>query len=65
MSFFPLKDSSGATQLVVKRDGSAAGLSDVTVESVVLVEGEVSLRPENQRRVRIFSRDRSRRAFIN
>ncbi|KAL1676450.1 tRNA synthetases class II-domain-containing protein [Schizophyllum commune] len=50
VSFFPLKDSSGATQLVVKRDGSAAGLSDVTVESVVLVEGEVSLRPENQRR---------------
>ncbi|KAI5833487.1 hypothetical protein K523DRAFT_232807 [Schizophyllum commune Tattone D] len=50
VSFFPLKDSSGATQLVVNRNGPAAKLSDVTVESVILVEGEVSLRPENQRR---------------
>ncbi|KAL1744391.1 tRNA synthetases class II-domain-containing protein [Schizophyllum fasciatum] len=50
VSFFPLKDSSGATQLVVSRDGPAAKLSNVAVESVILVEGEVALRPEKQRR---------------
>ncbi|KAI0069041.1 hypothetical protein BV25DRAFT_77833 [Artomyces pyxidatus] len=63
LSFFPLKDSYGTTQLVVQRrvadpnpsadqpvDPSLAALSDVPVESTVLVQGEVRLRPENQRR---------------
>lgn len=54
MSFFPIKDSSGTTQLVVLRKGDAAGrlsaLSQVPVESTVLIEGQVRLRPEKSRR---------------
>ncbi|KAK2466515.1 hypothetical protein APHAL10511_002157 [Amanita phalloides] len=54
MSFFPLKDSYGTTQLIVGhlegRPDLAAALSDVPVESTVLIEGTVLLRPENARR---------------
>lgn len=54
MSFFPIKDSSGTTQLVVIRKGDVAGrlsaLSQVPVESAVLIEGQVRLRPENSQR---------------
>ncbi|KAA1466170.1 hypothetical protein DENSPDRAFT_830921 [Dentipellis sp. KUC8613] len=56
MSFVPLRDSYGTTQLVLNRTnlgGSESILSvfaDVPVESAVLVQGVVSLRPEKQRR---------------
>lgn len=54
MSFFPIKDSSGTTQLVVnrKRDLTAhlGRLSDIPVESTVLIEGLVHARPETARR---------------
>ncbi|KAI6035436.1 tRNA synthetases class II-domain-containing protein [Pisolithus orientalis] len=56
MSFFPIKDSHGVTQLVVrrKRDSCAgdhlAALSDIPVESTVLIEGEVRVRPQSSRR---------------
>ncbi|KAI0049589.1 hypothetical protein FA95DRAFT_1581649 [Auriscalpium vulgare] len=58
LSFFPLRDSHGTTQLVVqlgadvdpKAAHELAALFDVPVESTVLVEGEVRLRPQNQRR---------------
>ncbi|KAF5387306.1 hypothetical protein D9757_005772 [Collybiopsis confluens] len=50
-SFFPLKDSHGTVQLVVNNSNSnLAGLSKVPLESFVLVEGEVVLRPESARR---------------
>ncbi|KAI6105528.1 hypothetical protein F5141DRAFT_1124249 [Pisolithus sp. B1] len=55
MSFFPIKDSHGTTQLVVRRKrdscaGDLAALSDIPVESTVLIEGEVRVRPEGSRR---------------
>jgi aspartyl-tRNA synthetase len=54
MSFFPIKDSFGTTQLVVLRQGAAVGrlsaLSEVPVESTVLIEGQVRMRPERSRR---------------
>jgi aspartyl-tRNA synthetase len=54
MSFFPIKDSFGTTQLVVfrKKDGfcDLSAMSDVPVESTVLVEGQVRLRPEKDQR---------------
>lgn len=54
MSFFPLKDSYGTTQLIVDHsEGSpnlAAALAEVPVESTVLIEGTVLMRPENARR---------------
>ncbi|KZW03952.1 hypothetical protein EXIGLDRAFT_709477 [Exidia glandulosa HHB12029] len=55
-SFFPLKDANGSTQLVAfkpKKDAPEntrnvlAELSQVPVESTVLIEGEVVLRPQN------------------
>jgi aspartyl-tRNA synthetase len=54
MSFFPIRDSSGTTQLVVawkkKAVSDLSVLSDVPVESAVLVEGDVCLRPVKDRR---------------
>ncbi|KAE9399020.1 hypothetical protein BT96DRAFT_965777 [Gymnopus androsaceus JB14] len=54
VSFFPLKDSSGTVQLIVNHSEEACedlpALSNVTVESSVLVEGKVLLRPLNARR---------------
>ncbi|KAI6106741.1 tRNA synthetases class II-domain-containing protein [Pisolithus croceorrhizus] len=55
MSFFPIKDSHGTTQLVVRRKrdscaGDLAAMSDIPVESTVLIEGEVRVRPEGSRR---------------
>jgi len=54
MSFFPIRDSSGTTQLVVLREGAKSdrlsALSEVPVESTVLIEGEVRMRPEKSRR---------------
>lgn len=56
MSFFPLKDSYGMTQLVVVRkkdleDGDPLlALSDVPPESVVLIKGQVRMRPPNSTR---------------
>ncbi|CAL1702324.1 unnamed protein product [Somion occarium] len=53
MSFFPLRDSYGSTQLVVNMNhsnGILASMSQVPTESTVLVEGIVHARPEHQRR---------------
>lgn len=53
VSFFPLKDSHGTTQLIVDRSNQASllhGLSNVPTESVVLIEGTVVLRPQSARR---------------
>ncbi|KAF8633685.1 hypothetical protein AX15_001293 [Amanita polypyramis BW_CC] len=54
MSFFPLKDSYGTTQLIVShsegRPDLAAALAGVPVESTVLIEGTVLMRPENAMR---------------
>ena len=55
MSFFPLKDSTGTTQLILDRseadaDPALQTLRDVPVESSVIVEGIVQLRPEDARR---------------
>ncbi|KAI0269253.1 tRNA synthetases class II-domain-containing protein [Gloeopeniophorella convolvens] len=60
LSFFPLRDSYGTTQLVVQSQanpdshaqssGLAEALADVPVESTVLIQGQVRLRPEKQRR---------------
>ncbi|KAH7916741.1 hypothetical protein BJ138DRAFT_1169052 [Hygrophoropsis aurantiaca] len=54
LSFFPIKDSSGTTQLVVHRNGNEdahlMALSDVPVESTVLIEGQVLIRPEKSQR---------------
>lgn len=56
MSFFPLKDSYGTTQLVVIRKKNAEGqdplsaLSDVPTESAILIEGQVKMRPANSKR---------------
>ena len=54
MSFFPLKDSYGTTQLIVDHSEGppnfALPLADVPVESAVLIEGTVLMRPGNARR---------------
>jgi aspartyl-tRNA synthetase len=50
MSFFHLKDSYGMTQLVVNRSLSSPPLSQIPVESVVLIEGLVVLRPPKARK---------------
>ncbi|KAJ3563009.1 hypothetical protein NP233_g9220 [Leucocoprinus birnbaumii] len=53
VSFFPLKDSYGTTQLILSHSQGFAELSalaDVSAESSVLIEGTVSLRPEKDRR---------------
>ena len=53
VSFFPLKDSFGITQLVVNHSdipSNLSALSKVPVESTVLIEGTVSLRPPSARR---------------
>ncbi|KAF7352982.1 AA-TRNA-LIGASE-II domain-containing protein [Mycena venus] len=53
LSFFPLKDSLGTIQLVVNHPevaGNQPSLSDVPVESTVLIEGTVLTRPPTARR---------------
>lgn len=54
LSFFPIKDASGTTQLVVRRNkhntAEPPSLSHVPVESSVLITGRVSERPEKDRR---------------
>lgn len=63
LSFFPLRDSYGTTQLVVhtpsgdpppdgdvQRSNPLTDLARIPVESTVLVQGHVLLRPEKQRR---------------
>ncbi|KAK1228908.1 aspartate--tRNA ligase msd1 [Marasmius sp. AFHP31] len=55
VSFFPLKDSTGTVQLILDRSEADANpaliaLRDVTVESSIIVEGVVQLRPEEARR---------------
>ncbi|KAJ7368073.1 tRNA synthetases class II-domain-containing protein [Mycena albidolilacea] len=53
LSFFPLKDSLGTTQLIVNHPevaGNQPSLSDVPVESSVLIEGTVLPRPQSARR---------------
>ncbi|KAG5730000.1 Aspartyl-tRNA synthetase [Termitomyces sp. T112] len=53
MSFYPLKDSYGTTQLIVDHSEGAPDLSalaKIPVESSVLIEGTVLLRPPNARR---------------
>ncbi|KAJ7283865.1 hypothetical protein C8J57DRAFT_1677364 [Mycena rebaudengoi] len=53
LSFFPLKDSLGTTQLVVNHPQPAdnrPSLSDVPVESTVLIEGTVLPRPAAAKR---------------
>jgi aspartyl-tRNA synthetase len=51
MSFYPLKDSYGTTQLIVNHDASdLSALAKLPVESAVLIEGTVLLRPLTARR---------------
>ncbi|KAH0839690.1 tRNA synthetases class II-domain-containing protein [Lanmaoa asiatica] len=54
LSFFPIKDASGTTQLVVRRNlndhADLPSLSDVPVESSILIRGRVSERPNKDRR---------------
>ncbi|KAF8076161.1 tRNA synthetases class II-domain-containing protein [Lyophyllum atratum] len=53
MSFYPLKDSYGTTQLIVHHsegDTDLSALAKVPVESTVLIEGTVLLRPPSARR---------------
>jgi aspartyl-tRNA synthetase len=50
MSFYPLKDSYGITQLIVNHDASLSALAKLPVESAVLIEGTVLLRPPTARR---------------
>ncbi|KAF6762753.1 aspartyl-tRNA synthetase [Ephemerocybe angulata] len=53
VSFFPLKDSHGTTQLVVNHADApeaAAALSSLPPESTVLIQGTVALRPQTARR---------------
>ncbi|KAJ7086667.1 hypothetical protein C8R44DRAFT_820746 [Mycena epipterygia] len=53
LSFFPLKDSLGTTQLIVNHPEVAANqpsLADVPVESTVLIEGTVLPRPPAAKR---------------
>jgi aspartyl-tRNA synthetase len=49
MSFYPLKDSHGTTQLTANHDVTSA-LAEVPVESTLIVEGTVLLRPSTARR---------------
>ena len=53
VSFYPLKDSDGTTQLVVNHADHpdvAAVLSAIPPESTVFVQGTVALRPQSARR---------------
>lgn len=53
MSFFPIKDSSGTTQLVLRKGHANAhltALSELPAESIIAIEGEVLVRPELSRR---------------
>ncbi|EGO01732.1 hypothetical protein SERLA73DRAFT_48521, partial [Serpula lacrymans var. lacrymans S7.3] len=51
LSFFPIQDASGSLQLVVQRKKAGlCGLSAVPVESTVLIEGRVCVRPAESRR---------------
>ncbi|EDR14155.1 uncharacterized protein LACBIDRAFT_305695 [Laccaria bicolor S238N-H82] len=53
ISFFPIKDSHGTTQLIVNHADNPASssiISEIPVESTVLIEGTVLLRPSNARR---------------
>ncbi|KAJ7667786.1 tRNA synthetases class II-domain-containing protein [Mycena polygramma] len=53
LSFFPLKDSLGTTQLIVNHPEAAdnqPSLADVPVESTVLIEGTVLPRPPTAKR---------------
>lgn len=54
LSFFPIKDAAGTTQLVVRRNlhdrPDLPSLSGVPVESSVLIHGRVSERPKKDRR---------------
>ncbi|KAG8903201.1 hypothetical protein FRB99_003613 [Tulasnella sp. 403] len=54
MSFFSLRDTSGTAQVVVRRSNAIDGdilsrMSEVPVESVVIVKGKVKSRPQNAR----------------
>jgi len=59
LSFFPLRDSYGTTQLVVHRDQTntqkLAALSAVPPESVVLIQGRVRSRPNHSKRSVCFT----------
>ena len=59
LSFFPLRDSYGITQLVVHRDQTnaqkLAALSAVPPESVVLIQGRVRSRPNHSKRSVCFT----------
>ncbi|TFK27070.1 aspartyl-tRNA synthetase [Coprinopsis marcescibilis] len=53
LSFYPLKDSSGITQLTVNHEANPSAsetLSSINIESAVLIQGTVSLRPEYAQR---------------
>ena len=55
LSFFTLKDSYGTTQLVANRKTSKHSdvldkLANVPIESVVLIQGSVHLRPPKDQR---------------
>ncbi|KAG2013916.1 aspartyl-tRNA synthetase [Coprinopsis cinerea AmutBmut pab1-1] len=53
VSFYPLKDSEGTTQLTVNHSSNPSAsntLSSISVESAVLIQGTVALRPETARR---------------
>lgn len=50
MSFYPLKDSYGVTQLIVNHDAGLSAFANLPVESAVLIEGTVLLRPPTARR---------------
>ena len=61
LSFFTLKDSNGTTQLVANRDSAHSSnvldaLANVPVESVVLVQGSVRLRPQKAQRKAVSQR---------
>ncbi|KAF8164981.1 tRNA synthetases class II-domain-containing protein [Crassisporium funariophilum] len=52
MSFFHLKDTYGMTQLIANHNDDSSSwseLSQIPVESVILIEGVVLLRPQNAR----------------
>lgn len=53
VSFFPLKDSYGTTQLILNHSQGfpeLSALKDVPIESSVLIEGTVLLRPQEAKR---------------
>ncbi|CAK5275756.1 unnamed protein product, partial [Mycena citricolor] len=50
LSFYPLQDSFGTTQLVVNHSSDRSSLSDIPTESAVLIEGTVVARPQAARR---------------